>query len=132
VIGMMTTSLQVRQLLYRLPQHLRAMSNALLSARVNAGARCRGAASPDDWFPAEPVGDSGRAAYEATAREKCAGCPVSDACLLLTLRAESGYAVQPHGISGGLAPWERKSLLRAIQRRGLSIFPTARSKAVAS
>jgi hypothetical protein len=74
---------------------------------------------PDAWFPPEPQADrvDDRRAYEQTARQLCAGCPLIAACLEQALADESAYAVHAHGVFGGRAPWERDNMHRAALRR---------------
>jgi hypothetical protein len=76
-------------------------------------------ADPDAWFPHEPGLDrpDDRTAYEETARQLCAGCPLIAACLEQALEDESAYGVHAHGIFGGRAPWERHNMHRAAQCR---------------
>jgi WhiB family redox-sensing transcriptional regulator len=97
-----------------------ALTSDVLRHRVALG-DCSGQGT-DEWFPYEPDARHTRArgAYEERARELCAGCPVHAECLELALRAEARPYVTPHGIFGGLAPWERQNLLRSRRRRAYS------------
>lgn len=79
--------------------------------------KCHGA-DTDTWFPPEPQAErpNERANYVRDARKLCQGCPLIAECL----QRELGVAVRTgstHGIFGGTAPWERKSMLRNAQRR---------------
>jgi hypothetical protein len=98
-----------------------ALSSDALRHRVELG-DCSGAQN-DDWFPPEPEAKSpaARVRYEATARQLCGGCPVRAECLELALRDEARPYVMPHGIFGGLAPWERKKLNRGRRRRAHAV-----------
>jgi WhiB family redox-sensing transcriptional regulator len=95
-----------------------SLSLESLRRRVEEWAGCKGKPT-DDWFPNEPQQscEKARAAYVEKARGLCAGCPVVAECLELTLRIEAEPYVIPHGIFGGLAPWERQKLLRNRRRR---------------
>jgi hypothetical protein len=75
----------------------------------------------DRWNPASEPGASAvreRESYVAAARAVCvgAGCPVVAPCLEMTLRLETGRGRASHGIAGGTAPWERRSLIRQRSR----------------
>lgn len=85
-----------------------AMTSQQLMHRVGAAGRCSDAAD-DTWFPTEPANETERIAYEDYAREACAGCSVIQECRELNQRIESRPGIRPHGIVGGLAPWERTS-----------------------
>jgi WhiB family transcriptional regulator, redox-sensing transcriptional regulator len=71
-------------------------------------------ANPEDWFPHEPQADrpTERAAYEQTARQLCAGCPIAVECLEKEL-----LVAGTHGVFGGTAPWERRAMRRNALRR---------------
>jgi len=85
-----------------------------LAHRVGLAGKCSDAGH-DGWFPVMPAPSEPAevAAYEDYAREACAGCPVTGECLELALRTEARPGVQAHGISGGLAPWERTAMASA-------------------
>lgn len=87
----------------------------VLAHRVGLAGKCSDRGD-DTWFPPEPRpgADAGeRAAYEDYARAACLGCAVMPECRELALRIEARPDVVPHGISGGLAPWERAAMIRA-------------------
>jgi hypothetical protein len=97
-----------------------ALSSGQLSHRMAIAGRCSDAGD-DSWFPMEPTGANGRAAYEAVARDACSGCEVRGECLLLALRTENKRAVQAHGIWGGFAPWERDRMRRRLRTAELAV-----------
>jgi len=70
----------------------------------NVQALCVGA-DPEIFFPPS----DGPA---AEARRICAMCPVNGQCLAYAVTAG-----EPHGIWGGLDPYQRENLRRQIQRR---------------
>lgn len=107
------------------------LTNAELGQRIKDAGWCEGV-NNDDWFPAEPTTEHGRLAYVQQARRQCANCPAADECPLLALRYEVRMGVQPHGIWGGRAPWERESLLRPLRRRGGGIAAARTVLGVAS
>jgi hypothetical protein len=92
-----------------------AMSSPVLMHRAGAAGKCSDS-NDDTWFPPEPEpgADEGeRFAYEDYAREACHGCPVTSECRELAVRIESRPGTEPHGIAGGLAPWQRETMIRA-------------------
>jgi transcription factor WhiB len=105
-----------------------ALATPDLARLVGTNGKCVGAADPDAWFPREPHQGGAetaeavanrRADYERNARDLCAGCPLTSACLELALREEIDLPrTRVHGIRGGTAPWER---LRLLPRRRRAI-----------
>jgi hypothetical protein len=91
-----------------------ALSTLVLARRAGLAGKCSDCGD-DTWFPPEPAAgvDAERAAYEDYAREACYGCPVLAECRELAVRIESRPGAEPHGIAGGLAPWQREPLARA-------------------
>ncbi len=92
-----------------------AMGTAVLSHRIGLAGLCSDS-NDDRWFPAEPAVDAPAAArreYEDRARAACLGCTVMPECRELALRIEARPGVRSHGVWGGLAPWERRGLIRA-------------------
>jgi hypothetical protein len=95
-----------------------AEPTSVLAKRVNARGSCTTVKVDDEndpWFP--PT----RLPHELIklARRACAGCPVIVECRELTLRTEA--QVRPatiEGIFGGLAPHERRALIRVRRRLG--------------
>jgi len=67
-------------------------------------------ADPEVFFPTSQTGDSRTAI--STAKRICRGCPVRTQCLEFALSARL-----EHGVWGGLAEDERRSLRRSRQRR---------------
>lgn len=100
------------------------MTSAQLSARIETGRVC-GTAEADRWFPADPNSVFERQAYEIDAREACADCPVHAECLALALRVESQPYARSHGIWGGLAPWDRRRIIRSRRRRAANALRKA-------
>ncbi|GAA4522841.1 hypothetical protein GCM10023191_102320 [Actinoallomurus oryzae] len=94
-----------------------SLSNATLRQRIAEYGDCLEAPEPDEWFPNEPTSEEARTAYEQTARELCADCPVIAECLERALRLEAVPYVVPHGIFGGTAPWTRRAINRNRRRR---------------
>ena len=87
--------------------------------------KCRQAGTdPDAWSPNEPPVErpNDRVAYEAKARDLCAGCPFTVTCLERELR-EAGRST--HGIFGGTAPWERQTIYRNARRGGYDLHEAA-------
>jgi hypothetical protein len=74
-------------------------------------------ANPEDWFPHEPQTErpAERTAYEQTARNLCASCPLAAKCLETELLIASRGG-GTHGIFGGTAPWQRQNMLRTARR----------------
>jgi WhiB family redox-sensing transcriptional regulator len=87
----------------------------VLRVLTSTAAACR-YGDTDDWFPAEPELGQARVVYEELARRRCAGCPVRRECLELALRYEARPMIQPYGIWGGTAPWQREAILRSRRR----------------
>ena len=58
------------------------------------------------------------AKFAAHARAACLGCPVTEECLELALRAEGVKGA--HGVRGATAPWERQEMIRA-RRSGMAV-----------
>lgn len=104
-----------------------AATTAELARNVTTRGACVGTATPDAWFPPEPVRSGSESAetvaarrgdYENTARALCAGCPVLAECLELALREETGLPrTWIHGIRGGTAPWRRENIIESRKRR---------------
>ncbi|MCO6011469.1 WhiB family transcriptional regulator [Actinoallomurus purpureus] len=67
----------------------------------------RPGADPEAWFPDAPRTKVARLAYEADARQLCAGCPLTDACLERALERN-----ERHGIWGGTTPGQRRRMRR--------------------
>lgn len=90
------------------------LRTATLSHRVGLAGKCSDAAD-DRWYPdfSRLRSYQRQAAY---ARAACLGCPVIEECLELALRIESQVPGKPHGVWGGTAPYERRSMIGA--RRG--------------
>jgi WhiB family redox-sensing transcriptional regulator len=73
---------------------------------VEQGACSTSSLNPDDWYPVSvPTRAARREA--ACAIAVCAGCPVREECLELSLR---NWAVGQHGVWGGTVPAERDRL----------------------
>lgn len=98
------------------------LSTAVLSRAVTELGLCVDDRT-DRWFPPEPpAGDErARASYEEAAERVCDGCPARMECLVLALRTESQPYASAHGIFGGLAPWDRKRVIRSRRRRALQV-----------
>jgi hypothetical protein len=94
------------------------MSGEALSHRVALAAKCAGDSDEATWFPAPIRGHSARAKFAAHARAACLGCPVTEECLELALRAEGVKGA--HGVRGATAPWERAEMIRA-RRSGMAV-----------
>ncbi|WP_068929337.1 WhiB family transcriptional regulator [Planobispora rosea] len=98
------------------------LPTAALSRAVTTRGACLDSSNPDAWFPPEPNPSGGespealairRADYEHTARQLCGPCPVRAQCLELALREEHDLPqTWFHGIRGGKAPWQRRSMVR--------------------
>lgn len=107
------------------------MSKSATVVALRPGSRpiekCKTTGHPDDWHPHEPqasdtivrdgVKVDARSAYEETARQLCAGCPLIASCLEQALADEAKYGTHAHGIFGGRAPWERDAMRHSAQRR---------------
>jgi hypothetical protein len=94
------------------------MSGEALAHRVAAAAKCAGDSDDATWFPAPIRGHSARAKFAAHARAACLGCPVTEECLELALRAEGVKGA--HGVRGATAPWERQEMIRT-RRSGMAV-----------
>jgi hypothetical protein len=94
----------------------RLSSRDLQSRTERQGLCTRDPDHADDWFLPEPHATSrrARAAYEREAERLCGPCPVRAECLELALRNEAERA--SWGVWGGLAPWQRNSLVAARRR----------------
>jgi hypothetical protein len=95
-----------------------AMATPVLSHRVGAAGLCSDS-NDDRWFPLEPAQGAfvaERREYADRARAACLGCTVMPECRELALRIEARPAIRSHGIWGGLAPWERRDLIRARRK----------------
>jgi WhiB family redox-sensing transcriptional regulator len=118
--GAPTVTRRTRNLDAGVGDDVTALTSDVLRHRVALGdCSCLGT---DEWFPPEPDArhTRSRGAYEERARALCADCPVKAECLELALRAEGRPYGTPHGIFGGMAPWERQNLLRSRRRRAYS------------
>lgn len=99
--------------------------------------KCSGTDDTERFFPLEPANfyPDRRGKYEQNARKQCGGCHARLACLLLALRTEAQPRQVPYGIYGGMAPWERKAMLRRLRRRGVQLDTSqtvSKTRAVAS
>lgn len=92
-----------------------SMSTATLRSRVAAAAKCAGNTDDALWFPSL-TGHYARSQYAEHARAACLGCAVAGECLELAVREESAPGESPYGVRGGLAPWQRKALVRLRRR----------------
>ncbi len=109
----MAATRRVRLSLLPAPE-IAALDTPVLSHRVGLAGLCSDSSS-DRWFPPEPVPEAlaERREYEYRARAACLGCAVMPECRELALRIEARPGVRSHGVWGGLAPWERRGLIRA-------------------
>jgi WhiB family redox-sensing transcriptional regulator len=100
-----------------------ALPTEVLIHRTGIAGQCSDSNS-DRWFPENEPGPAATAAeldaYADFAREACAGCPVIMECRERALRVEARPGVRSHGVSGGLAPHERRALIRA-RRENLAV-----------
>lgn len=109
------------------PSRVTQLATGALSARIGAAGLCSDSNS-DWWFPPEPAMDAPTAEvreYEDRARAACLGCTVMPECRELALRIEARPGIRSHGVWGGLAPWERRDLIRSRQSRDLPMRGSA-------
>lgn len=101
-----------------LPESINTVSTAVLEARVYARGLCTIARPTADNDPWDLESERAEKAIPA-ARKACAGCPVIAECLEWTLREEATIqAHHIHGARAGLAPAERRELIKQRSRIG--------------
>ena len=86
-------------------------------AAWRADAACRGH-DPDLFFPSGTTGPA--TAQIALAKQVCASCPVTDACLAFAIMTN-----QEDGVWGGTDEDERRSLRRAWRRAQRAAAPAS-------